>query len=75
MLRASEIGAIVREGVVTLLGRADRHVAREAAAEAVLRVAGVRGVANDVQVDLRGEDVRSDARLARAVLETLRWDV
>lgn len=74
-LADAELGAVVVGGVVTLVGSVPSYAAREAAAEAALGVAGVRGVANEIVVDLPSDGRRSDAALTRAALDALRWDV
>jgi osmotically-inducible protein OsmY len=51
-VNASEIGVAVREGLVTLTGRVDRLAKNWAAERAVLRVRGVKAVANELQVRL-----------------------
>jgi BON domain-containing protein len=55
---ATGIAVIASEGVVTLTGFVHTYAAKLAAERSVKRVRGVRGVANDLQVALRGE--RSD---------------
>ena len=45
-----------------------------AAEEAAHRVPGVKAVANDIEVRLLSSDERTDADLAAAVLNALKWD-
>lgn len=40
-----------------------------------MRVAGIKAVANDIEVKLSGIYGRNDTELAEAVLNALRWDV
>jgi osmotically-inducible protein OsmY len=59
-LDASRIGVAAKNSVVTLTGFVDSYAAKLAAERAARRVRGVRGVANDVQVQLRLERIDSD---------------
>ena len=71
----TEIGVTVDRGIVTLSGTVGSWAKREAAQEAAHRVAGVLDVANDIEVHLPGSGPRSDADIARAVRDSLEWDV
>jgi osmotically-inducible protein OsmY len=72
---AAKVGVSVDQGVVTLLGEVDTFAARYAVEDAVKRVHGVRAVALDLAVKLPEHHRRSDAELAAAVANALRWDV
>ena len=64
------IGVVADDGVVTLTGYVATYAERIAAERAVLRVQGVRAVANDLQVKLLTERIDPDiARSAAAVLQ------
>jgi BON domain-containing protein len=64
------IGVVADAGVVTLTGYVTTYAERIAAERAVLRVQGVRAVANDLQVKLHAERIDPDiARSAAAVLQ------
>jgi osmotically-inducible protein OsmY len=70
---ANDIGVSVDEGVVTLRGVV-RTFAEKAAAERVtLRVYGVKGVANDIEVRLAPTGQRTDTEIAQAAVTALRW--
>ncbi len=73
-MRPNEIGVMVKDGVVTLTGWVDSYLKKMAAEEAVHRVRGVKAVANDIEVRLPGFAERTDADLAKAVLNALKWD-
>jgi len=72
---ASQIGVAAVEGVVTLTGQVSSFPERIAAEEAVKRVIGVRGVANDLAVVLPGSIEHSDTELVQAAVLALQWDV
>ena len=61
----SEIGVVVKDGVVSLRGTVDAFVKRWAAEDAALSVRGVKAVANDIEVKLGTGAQRSDDRGAR----------
>ena len=68
------IGVIVKNGVVTLTGHLDTLAQKHAAERAVRRVAGVRGIAVELDVRLAPEHRRGDSEIARAAIAALRWN-
>ena len=72
--RTNEIGVSVKDGVVTLAGWVDSYTKKWAAEEAAHRVRGVKAVANDIEVRLRGSSQRTDADIAAAAVRALQWD-
>ena len=73
-VRPNEIGVSVKDGIVTLTGWVDSYMKKIAAEEAAHRVPGVKAVANDIEVRLLSSDERTDADIAAAVLNALKWD-
>lgn len=73
-VRPNEIGVVVKDGIVTLMGWVDSYVKKMAAEEIAHRVQGVKAVANDIEVHLPSFAERTDADLAKAALNALRWD-
>jgi len=71
-VQPNEIGVIVKDGGVTLTGWVDSYLKKWAAEEAALRVAGVKAVANDIEVRLANE--RTDGDIAAAAAHALEWD-
>ncbi len=74
-IKAAEIGVGVTDGVVTLSGYVDSFYKKSAAERAAARVFGVKAVAEKIQVMLPGSLKRSDEDIARAVANTLEWNV
>jgi osmotically-inducible protein OsmY len=74
-IRHEDIAVSAKEGVVTLGGTVDTYAQRYAAERAIERVAGVRGIANDIAVKLHKFNDRSDAEIAHAALTALKADV
>lgn len=72
---AAEVGVAVKDGVVTLSGQVDSLMKRYAVVRATERVAGVRGIAEDLTVSLPSDLKRTDTDLAHAVVNSLLWDV
>jgi osmotically-inducible protein OsmY len=70
-----EIGVSVKDGVVTLSGYVQSFAQKRAAEHAVARVAGVRAVAEDIQVKLPTSSQRSDTEIAHAAINALKWDI
>ncbi len=70
-----EIGVEVKDGVVTLTGHVDSHAEKYAAERAALRVAGVKGIAVEIDVWIPGPNERNDADIARAAELALEWNV
>ena len=62
-------------GVVTLSGSAPTYAAKLAACHDAERVSGVNVVVEHMNVSLPDMHARSDADLAKAVADALRWDV
>lgn len=71
-LQPNEIGVIVKDGVVTLTGWVDSYLKKWSAEDAALHVAGVKAVANDIEVKLPTE--RTDLDIAEAAANALEWD-
>jgi osmotically-inducible protein OsmY len=64
----------VKDGIVTLTGSVDSYLKRWAAEEAALRVRGVKGVANEIEVRLPSSSQRTDADIAAAAVRAIEWD-
>jgi osmotically-inducible protein OsmY len=74
-LNAANIGIAVKDGVVTLTGEAPSYAARWTAERVLKRVTGVRGIVQEIQVNLPEQYTRTDTEIAQAVLSALTWDV
>lgn len=73
VLTASEIGVSVKKGIVTLSGKVDTYAEKLAAERAAKRVSGVKIVAEDIQVGNSPAYRKTDAEIAEAVLNALKW--
>jgi osmotically-inducible protein OsmY len=72
-VKVQDIGVSVREGIVTLNGSVCNYAGKLAAANAAKRVAGVRGLAEDMVVKLPNWCRRTDSDIAAAALEAVKW--
>jgi osmotically-inducible protein OsmY len=74
-VKATDIGATVKDGVVTLEGTVDSFAEKWAAERAVKRLPGVRTLAVELEVKLPGSSERTDADIARAAENALEWNI
>jgi osmotically-inducible protein OsmY len=72
-ITATRIGVSVTAGVATLSGQVLGYHEKVEAERATLRVAGVKGVANELEIQLPGSSQRTDADIARAAVDSLEW--
>jgi len=70
-LSADDIAVSVKGGVVSLTGYVRSYAAKFDAERAVKRVAGVRGLANDLEVRIPDIDARPDPDIARDVVAAI----
>jgi len=73
-LDSSEVGVAVKNGVVTLSGIVDTYSKKLIAEKAAKRVAGVKAVAEDIQVGISPDFLKTDTEIAGAVLLALKWN-
>jgi VCBS repeat-containing protein len=74
-VKATDIGATVKDGVVTLEGTVSSFAEKWAAEKAVKRLPGVKALAVELKVELPGSSERTDSDIARAAENALKWDV
>ncbi len=72
-VHAQALAVSVKDGVVALSGHLGTFAEKRAVEKAVRRVAGVRGLALDLDVQLAPEHRRGDSDIARAALAALQW--
>jgi len=68
---STEVGVAVKDGVVTLTGFVDSYAKKYAAERAARHVAGVKAVANDLEVKLPSASERTDPDIAAAAVRAL----
>lgn len=72
---ASRIGVAVENGIVTLTGEVHSYPERWTTERIVRHIAGVRGIVEEIAVNLPEHHQRTDTDIAEAALQALRWDV
>ena len=72
---ATDIGVIVKDGVVTLTGHPASHAEKHAIERAAQRVRGVKALAIEMSVKLAPNFERTDADIALAAERALEWNV
>jgi osmotically-inducible protein OsmY len=70
---ASKIGVVVSNGVITLTGSVPSYFQKQNTERIVKRVAGVKAVANDIDVQLPSTTEKTDSGIAAAALSALKW--
>jgi len=73
-LNSSEIGVAVKNGIVTLSGQVDTYSKKLIAEKAAKRVIGVKAVAEEILVGVSPLYQKTDAEIAEAVLNALKWN-
>ena len=71
---ATDVGVIVKDGVVTLTGCLASHAEKQAAERAALRGIGVKAIVVQIDVRLDSENARTDADIAIAAQTALTWN-
>lgn len=70
----TDIGVIVKDGVVTLTGVVDSYSKKIEAENAAKSVYGVKAVAEDIEVKYTTGKGKSDTEIAKAVIEAFKWN-
>lgn len=70
----TDIGVIVKDGVVTLTGVVDSYSKKIAAEKAAKSVYGVKAIAEDIEVKYAMDKSKSDTDIAKAVIDAFKWN-
>ncbi|MPZ50563.1 MAG: BON domain-containing protein [Dehalococcoidia bacterium] len=70
----ADVGVEVDDGIVTLSGTVDRYARKRAAERAVLRVQGVRGLAENIEINVYSGGLGSDTEIATRVVDAIESD-
>lgn len=73
LINANEIGVIVKNGIVTLSGTTDSYPKKVAIEKAVKKVKGVKGIAEDIEVNLTNSFKKTDSEIAQIIMNALEW--
>lgn len=75
MIDAADIGVTVSNGVATLSGHVPSYLQKIAAEHAVWRVKGVKGLAQEITVQLAPDGKWDDGEIAERALNILSWSI
>jgi osmotically-inducible protein OsmY len=70
----TEIGVIVEDGIVTLSGVVNEYRKKALANKAAKSVAGVKAVAEDIEVKYGDDFKKTDKEIAKAAVNALEWN-
>ena len=73
ILHAAEIGVIVKQGEVTLVGAVKNYAEKVAAEQAAKRVKEVKNVIMDLSIRMANESKRPDKEIEEAAQNALKW--
>lgn len=74
-VNGGHIGVTAKDGIVTLTGHVENYLEKRAAEKAASRVKGVKGVAEEIKVELHSSMNRTDEEIAKAAVDRLSWEV
>lgn len=74
IVNATDVGVIVKDGVVTLTGQLASFAEKYAAERAAQRVGGVKALAVELTVRLPSTHERTDAEIASAAEHAIEWN-
>lgn len=71
---AADIGVSVADGVVTLNGFVKSYAEKVAAEKATRRVAGVKAIAEEIEVRFASHPKTADSEIAKRIIDIFAWD-
>ncbi|QCX38565.1 BON domain-containing protein [Aureibaculum algae] len=71
----TQIGVVVKNGVVTLTGVVDSYMKKQEVEKAAKSVLGVKAVAEDIEVKYGTASHTSDSEIAAAAVKALKWNI
>jgi osmotically-inducible protein OsmY len=74
-VNAAHIGVTARDGVITLTGQVESYADKRAAEQGAERVAGVKAIAEELEVRYASSPVEGDEDIAARAVQVLAWDV
>ncbi len=72
-VKVTDIGVLVKDGMVTLNGYATSYVEKWAAVNAVKRVTGVKAIIDEIEVNIPDAYYRTDEDITQAVIDRIAW--
>ena len=71
----TQIGVIVKNGIVTLTGTVDSYTKKMEAEKAAKSVVGVKAVAEEIEVKYGASSQKSDTEIATSAVSALKWNI
>jgi osmotically-inducible protein OsmY len=72
-VKVTDIGVLVKDGMVTLNGYATSYIEKWSAVNAVKRVTGVKAITDKIEVKIPDVDRRTDEEITLAVIDLIAW--
>lgn len=73
-VEAAAIGVAVKDAIVTLSGYVASFGEKRTAEQVVMRIRGVKALANEIEVKFLADSGRTDEDIARAAVSVLNWN-
>ena len=73
-INETDIGVLVKNGVVTLTGHVDSYTQKLAAERVAMGIDGVKAVAEDITVNLPTSLRKTDTQIAEAAATAIKWN-
>ena len=73
-VNAANIGVAAEKGVITLTGHANSYAEKHAVEQAVRRIKGVRGIAEEIKVRYPGDKKTDDDQIAERAVNIIAWN-
>ena len=72
-IKFTDLGVLVHDGVVTLNGHTDSYMGKREAVRSIKRIAGVKAIADEIELKMPGSVSHTDEDIAIAVAHHLEW--
>ena len=72
---SENLAVSAKDGVVTLSGFVPSFADKYAGERAAFRVAGIKAIAEEIEVKLPGANIRTDQEIAKAASDAIQWNV
>ena len=70
----TQIGVVVKDGIVTLTGLVFSYAIKIAIVKTVEKIAGVKAIAEDIEISYRSSLNKTDTKIANAAISAIEWN-
>lgn len=74
-INSNNIGVSVKNGIVTLTNTVSSWAEKVAVDDAIKKIGGVKGIANELEIDLPSTHKQNDTDIAEIAVRQLQWDI